>query len=600
MKTRPLIACAFFLLFFLFIIQPICFAQKLGLEPEKWAIELAKAGLTELNSMGSLSLQLEAVDSSRALRFLDSLEMAGHSGGYFFKAHFCMIKAKYLYDKFAGYDKFKDRRAQALAPIKAQIIQLLIDAIQATYHADQDITIGWASFYSAKLMRNLEETGLAVMYAKNGVDLFEKVRYDVEPTVYTWLSELLYDIKEYDESYVNAQKAIASWAKIKDPEYNEKRLQQYHIRAWNAMGLNYFTKKNIDSAITHLQRALQIARHIKDTVWEAKVQGNMGQVLYQQNQFDSACKLFEKDYNASMAAGIYDNAASAAEWVARINLARGNTSTALAGARNAIALLILWPNRTFLRDNYYTLFQIFKAAKNYDSAFYYNDCYMALSDSLEKEVAISSLAISQAKLNDEVSKFNIQKLNQQKQSEVYLRNSIIVAILIAAFIALLIANRKLLTEKIKKQQAEKDRSLLKIERDFANEQLHMFTDNLVEKSNLIAALELKMSNLQSTAEQDAMLSGLGQLTILTEEDWSKFKQLFEKAYPGFFRKLIDQFPDITLAEQRMAAICKLNLSTREMAAMLGISNDSVRKTRQRLRSRIGLSNEISLEEHFST
>ena len=600
MKTIPGYSYFILPLLLLFLFSPHCFAKKLGLKPDKWAIELAKGALTEENSMGSLSLQLEAVDSTRALRFLDSLETSGQSKGYFFKAHFCMIKAKYLYDKFAGYDKFKDRRAKALAPIKAQIIQLQIDAINASYHTEDDRTIGWACFYSAKLMRNLEETGLAVMYSKNGVDLFEKAKYDVEPTVYTWLSELLYEIKEYDESYANAQKAIVAWAKMKDPEYNEKRLQQYHVRAWNSMALNYFTKKKIDSAITHFERALQIARQIKDTVWEAKVQGNMGRVLYHQNQFDSAYQLFKKDYNESKAAGIYDNAASAAEWAARANLARGKITTALAEARNAKELLKLWPNRPFLRDTYNTLFQIFRAAKNYDSAFYYNDLFMALSDSLEREVAISSLAISKAKLNDEESKFNIQKLNRQKQSEVFWRNSIIIAIVIVAFIALLIVNRQLLTEKIKKQQAEKDKSLLKVEMDAANKQLHMFTGNLIEKTNMIAALELKMSDRQSTEEHDAMLSTLGQLTILTEEDWSKFKQLFEKAYPGFFRKLIAQFPDITLAEQRMAALCKLKLSTQEMAAMLGISNDSVRKTRQRLRSRIGLSNEISLEEHFST
>ena len=43
----------------------------------------------------------------------------------------------------------------------------------------------------------------------------------------------------------------------------------------------------------------------------------------------------------------------------------------------------------------------------YDGAFYYNERYFALHDSLQKEVATSSLAISEAKLQYEVNRYNI-------------------------------------------------------------------------------------------------------------------------------------------------------------------------------------------------
>ncbi len=52
------------------------------------------------------------------------------------------------------------------------------------------------------------------------------------------------------------------------------------------------------------------------------------------------------------------------------------------------------------------------------------------------------------------------------------------------------------------------------------------------------------------------------------------------------------------AEQRMAALIRLQLTTRQMASMQGISPDSVHKTRQRLRQRIGVTNETNLEEFF--
>jgi DNA-binding CsgD family transcriptional regulator len=53
---------------------------------------------------------------------------------------------------------------------------------------------------------------------------------------------------------------------------------------------------------------------------------------------------------------------------------------------------------------------------------------------------------------------------------------------------------------------------------------------------------------------------------------------------------------ITLAEQRMAALTRLQLTPKQMASMLGISVDSVHKTRQRLRQRLRINPENSLEE----
>ena len=103
----------------------------------------------------------------------------------------------------------------------------------------------------------------------------------------------------------------------------------------------------------------------------------------------------------------------------------------------------------------------------------------------------------------------------------------------------------------------------------------------------------------STVQQET-IAVLSNLTILTEQDWDQFKELFEKMYPMFFQRLKTSAPDITVAEQRMAALTRLQLTTRQMASMQGISPDSVHKTRQRLRQRMGVSNDTNLEEFFGS
>lgn len=133
----------------------------------------------------------------------------------------------------------------------------------------------------------------------------------------------------------------------------------------------------------------------------------------------------------------------------------------------------------------------------------------------------------------------------------------------------------------------------------AKEHIKSFTDNIIEKTNLISRLEEELNNNQPNCEQQLLIAELSQQTILKEGDWAKFKSLFDKIHPSFFQNLKKNTADITVAEQRMVALTRMDLTTKQMAAMLGISVDSVHKTRQRLRNRIQLSAYKNLEEFIA-
>ena len=127
----------------------------------------------------------------------------------------------------------------------------------------------------------------------------------------------------------------------------------------------------------------------------------------------------------------------------------------------------------------------------------------------------------------------------------------------------------------------------------------MFTENIIEKTNLIEKLEQQVKNNESSAERQSLIDELSHQTILTEDDWLKFKSLFEKINPGFFNKLKDKAADVSLAEQRMAALIRLQLTIKQAASMLGISPESVHKTRQRLRQRLTVDADSTLEAFIS-
>jgi hypothetical protein len=132
------------------------------------------------------------------------------------------------------------------------------------------------------------------------------------------------------------------------------------------------------------------------------------------------------------------------------------------------------------------------------------------------------------------------------------------------------------------------------------QQLDIYSQTLIEKSDLISRLSAEIESLKtnhsSDHEQVKNFSKVLNATILTDEDWERFKKTFEEVYPNFFASLRYRFPDITASELRLAGLIKLNLSLKEAANTLGISSESVKKSRYRLKKKIALQEEDSLEE----
>jgi hypothetical protein len=92
---------------------------------------------------------------------------------------------------------------------------------------------------------------------------------------------------------------------------------------------------------------------------------------------------------------------------------------------------------------------------------------------------------------------------------------------------------------------------------------------------------------------------LHEAIILTPSDWEKFRKNFENIHPQFYIRLHDRFPDLTPAEIRLATLIKLRFSTKKMAGTLGISPQSIIKTRYRMKKKLDLGKDINLDQEIT-
>ncbi len=96
--------------------------------------------------------------------------------------------------------------------------------------------------------------------------------------------------------------------------------------------------------------------------------------------------------------------------------------------------------------------------------------------------------------------------------------------------------------------------------------------------------------------QVQQLHRLVERELSSENDWEVFEENFNSVHEAFLRKMKHSFPELTPGDLRLAAYLKMNLSTKEIAPLLGISIRGVENKRYRLRQKMNLPNDENLVE----
>lgn len=596
-KQRILKTLTAFIFAILFIHgRAVC--QVVDLNPTELAKKLSDP--TDEKNLTAFSIRnhLSRLDSVKAFDFLDKLGKRSSNKDHYFLARYNCLRAEMM-RIFTPSDPVSTSFKKD--SIKRQITSLLDEAMRQAYIADDDYLAAYVSSDYGSIMGNLGNTEKALMYLMYGAELYDKVHLHGEMGSYLVLGETLWKVREYEKSIYYTKIAIAL---ITASHTGSQESRIYSIvMCNNTVGLAFHRMGLYDSAFFYYEKSIKLTSELSKKkagkVWQCIVSGNMAQIDFAQGKYPVALPLFITDYQSSKENGYYDDAGNSLQWAAKTNLALGNKAEALQEVRESIALLKKWPNpANYFQNAYLTASQIFKALGNNDSAYYYSGKYNLLHDSLEKSVYQSSISISHLRLNNEKNRYSIQRLEQEKTDQLQKRNYLIALILLVAAIVLLLINRQRQKLKHKGEMDLAEKIKIQAEMESARTQLKMFTQNIVEKSNFIEKLESQLNNKMATSEEKELIEDLSHQTILTEEDWLNFKMLFEKLHPDFFAK-IKQVDNITQAEQRMAALTLLHLTTKQMAAVLGISPNSVIKARQRLRHRLNLQTDQQAEEFIN-
>jgi tetratricopeptide (TPR) repeat protein len=420
---------------------------------------------------------------------------------------------------------------------------------------------------------------LAFEYLLKSNYIIKDIGYATYPAITRYLFELAnvyYQFGDYEKCKKLLEEALHY------PFANAK----YGITIHNTLGLCYRASNDFDSAIEQFKKTMALSKEAREDVWVGIGTGNLGSIYYKRKQYDLALPLFEIDYSISIRDKEYRSAILSICTMADIYLHKNNIDSAQYYLSKGVGLVDIVHDPYTYQAFHAQLARFYQYKGDYSKAYKSLDSANYYSNELTKRDFANIRSKAEQKIAIEKHLTDLDLLESKKQLQIFTRNSIIIGLMMVLIIAGLLLHKQKIKQRHDKLQLEN-----------AKDQLSIYMEKLMEKNRLIFQFESDLKNLENThTEQDEVITKLQNYTILTEDDWFEFRRLFEKVHVGFFTRLKQHHPELTQSEVRLMSLIRLNLSRKEMADMLGISPDSVKKTRQRIKKRITLAENMDLEE----
>jgi ligand-binding sensor domain-containing protein/DNA-binding CsgD family transcriptional regulator len=138
---------------------------------------------------------------------------------------------------------------------------------------------------------------------------------------------------------------------------------------------------------------------------------------------------------------------------------------------------------------------------------------------------------------------------------------------------------------------------------YKNKQLTTFTLHLIQKNEALKELQTKIYTSMRTTDKSSFKTFKSLLETIdysfrNDDEWEKFQLFFEEVHAGFFENLKSNNHNITAQDLRHCALIRLNLSITEVATIMGISSESVKTSRFRLRKKMDINSQQELVDYI--
>ena len=424
------------------------------------------------------------------------------------------------------------------------------------------------------------------------------------------------DLKEYEKALKLYEKSIEKFTALN----KDDRI----ATAFTKIATIYIDQDRRYDAKTYLDNALSIHSKNEFSYGMAEVHNRLGILFIQEENTEQAYYHIEKSIILGL--GINDKDGMVSNLIQYGKLLQMDEKLDAADVHLKLGLKRAKLNslRKYELEAYKELKELKRVEGKLDSSLYYFEMYTGLRDSIftsEKSAQIAAVSFSNEL---EAKNKEVALLREKERADTVIKWGLLIGVLLLTITSLIVISsirqqskksrelskqkQELLTSKEELSRTALENSQLKQKEleqklDYKNKELTSYTLNFVQKNEFLQQLQEKIGRVKAAtpSEKSMLIEQLGRdikQHVTIDKDWEDFKRYFENVHTDFYKKLKEKHPDLSTNDLKICSLTRLNLNVKEAASVLGISPESAKTARYRLRKKLGIDGEQNLLDYF--
>lgn len=407
------------------------------------------------------------------------------------------------------------------------------------------------------------------------------------------LGTIEYSLKNYESSLNYNKQAYNIYNRFKD--------LQYEAYSANNIGDSYVALNRFEDAQEYFENALQIATKINNQEIKGNSLVNLGTVFLNLEQLSKARRFLKEgleihktlDYKKTISVDLNE--------LSKVEIKDKQFQKAINYLDESIVISKKINAKNNLVDAYLLRSEAYEKLNDAPMALLDYKVHKAINDSIfntTKSQQIEKLRTSfetEKKEREIVLQQNEIELLQQTQKAATLKTSFlftgIISLLIVFSLIYYALRQKMKQHKLVRNNLNKDL-------EFKTKELTTHALHLAQKNEVLESLKQKVKELKANNSGQGCQQIIQEINFNLQDDnnWENFSRYFEQVHSGFNSAVKKKFPGITTNELRLMALLRMNMSSKEIASILNISNEGVKKARYRLRKKLELESDDSLQD----